>query len=263
MFVAGLIISLIIGLVLGLVGGGGSILTVPLVHYFFGESMLSATTYSLFVVAVASGIGSIQRIKQGEIDFKLGILFVIPSMLVAFSIRRFLLPLLPEQIQIRTFEISQDHVITFALLIVLFYTAIKSLVGRNKLTTKPVGITSVMIFGAFTGFLSGIIGAGGGFIIVPILVRMGLEIKKAISTSLFIISIQSFIALSGDMLNPAIKNAGGINWELLLLITIITIAGVFIGTYLHRFFSGDYLRKLFSYILLAVSIGIIIKLFVN
>ena len=88
MIALGAFISLLIGIVLGLVGGGGSILTVPMVHYLFGTSMLLATTYSLIVVSVASGVGTIQRLKSKQIDFKQGLIFVLPSMTVAFIIRR-------------------------------------------------------------------------------------------------------------------------------------------------------------------------------
>ena len=256
----GLFFSLLIGVVLGLVGGGGSILTVPLVNYFFGTSMLLATTYSLFVVAVASGIGVVQRLKTDQIDFRKGVIFVIPSMLTAFAIRGFVMPLFPINLTINNWVLSRDLLITVLLVIVMMYTAIRTLVSKGKSEVGQTRIIVIIVLGVFTGILSGFIGAGGGFIIVPILMRMGLDMKKAVGTSMFIISIQSFVALLGDFFNKEIMTSGEFDWKLLVLITLITVAGVFIGTYLQKRISSKYLRKIFSIVLIGVSIGLLWKL---
>jgi len=264
MYILGLLLSLFIGVVLGLVGGGGSILTVPLVHYVFGESMLLATTYSLFIVAVSSGFGVLQRLKSDSIDFKNGLIFAIPSMLTAFSIRLWVMPQFPITFAIKDFEVSRDFVISILLVIVMFYTAIKTLAGGKKaVVTSSVSSITIILFGVLTGLLSGFIGAGGGFIIVPILLRLGLSMRRAVGTSMFIISIQSFIALIGDFFNPEVYSGNGINWTLLLILTAITIVGVFIGTYLQKFLSGKILRKLFSVLLIVVAAGIAIEFMVN
>lgn len=119
MYLVGLLLSLIIGIVLGLVGGGGSILTVPLVHYVFGESLFLATTYSLFVVAIAAAIGVITRIPKKQIDFRGGIVFVIPSMITAFLIRRYVMHLFPISFSISGFELSRDFAISMLLIVVM------------------------------------------------------------------------------------------------------------------------------------------------
>lgn len=257
----GLFISLIIGTILGLVGGGGSILTVPLVHYLFGASMVVATTYSLFVVSIASGVGTIQRVRAKQVDWKYGIVFLIPSMLTAFSIRQWVIPLLGDEFSLGDTAISTEHLIAAILVLVMVYTAIKTLIGsKREISTKDASIVNIVLFGILTGLLSGLIGAGGGFIIVPILLRLGLEIRTAIGTSMFIISIQSAVALIGDFSNEKIWE-NGFDWQLLILITVATVSGVFFGNYLQKFFSGKILRKLFSFILLAVSIGIAIQKF--
>lgn len=263
MYVIGLILSLLIGAVLGLVGGGGSILTVPLVHYVFGESMLLATTYSLFIVAVSSGFGVLQRLKSDSIDFKNGLIFVLPSMLTAFSIRLWVMPQFPMTFAISDFQLTRDALISVLLIIVMFYTAMKTLVGRKKLPATSISTITILLFGVLTGLLSGFIGAGGGFIIVPILLRLGLNMKRAVGTSMLIICIQSFVALLGDFFNPEIYQGNGINWSLLSLLTAITIVGVFIGTYLQKFLSGKVLRKLFSLLLIIVAVGIAIEFVVN
>lgn len=260
MYAIGLVLSLIIGVILGLVGGGGSILTVPLVNYFFDVNMLIATTYSLFVVAIASSFGVLQRVKSKQIDFKQGVVFVIPSMLVAFTIRKWIMPMFPIQFSLNDFELSREIVITVLLIIVMIYTASKTLLSKGrKVAPEKTNFVAIILFGILTGILSGFIGAGGGFIIVPILLRLGLDMKKAVGTSMFIISIQSGVALIGDAFNEEITS-GGIDWGLLIALTVITVAGVFIGGLFQKKVSGDFLRKVFSLILLIVAGGLIFKM---
>ena len=259
MIAIGAFISFLIGIVLGLLGGGGSILTVPLVHYLFGTSMLLATTYSLIVVAVASGIGTVQRIKPKLFDFKQGIIFVLPSMTVAFLIRRYLLPAIPESFEFLGMHLSLEIIITFLLIGVMLFTAIRTLVSERTPSTEPATVLTILLFGVLTGMLSGFIGAGGGFIIVPILLRLGMEMRKAVGTSMFIISIQSAVALSGDLFNPQIAAEGGIDWKLVSIITLLTVLGVLVGTYLQKYFSGKLLRRVFSFILISVALGILFQ----
>jgi len=259
MYIIGLFLALLIGTVLGLVGGGGSILTVPLVHYFFGESMLIATSYSLFIVAVASGVGVIQRFTSDVIDFRNGIIFVIPSMITAFLIRGFVMPMFPLDFAISDWQLSRDTLISVLLIVVMVFTAVKTLLGRTRIAAESIAAPTIVFFGILTGLLSGFIGAGGGFIIVPILLRLGLNMKKAVGTSMLIICIQSFVALGGDLLNAEIDIQHSFNWKLLATLTMITVSGVFIGGYLQQFFSGKILRKVFSALLIAVASGIALE----
>ncbi len=262
MFAVGLVVSLIIGVVLGLVGGGGSILTVPLVHYFFGESLFLATTYSLFVVAVAAGTGVVTRIKDRQIDFKGGIVFVIPSMITAFLIRRYVMEMFPVTFPIGKFDVSRDVLIAVLLVTVMFYTAFRTLFSRKQAVGGSVSAPVVILFGILTGLLSGFIGAGGGFIIVPILLRMGLEMKKAVGTSMFIVAIQSAVALVGDFMGKNLSHENAIDWQLLLMITGMTVAGVLIGGVLQKRFSGKMLRNFFSIVLICVALGMTIQLLI-
>lgn len=259
MYVLGLLLALIIGIVLGLVGGGGSILTVPLVHYVYHETLFLSTTYSLFVVAIASAIGVLTRISKKQIDFRGGIVFVIPSMITAFLIRRYVMSMFPINFSIGGLELSRDVTITILLVIVMLYTAFRTLFSSKRVEGGSVGVPTVILFGVFTGLLSGFIGAGGGFIIVPILLRMGLEMKKAVGTSMFIISIQSAVALIGDFSGKALQADNPIDWQLLGWITAITVIGVLVGGLLQRFFSGSGLRQIFSYVLIVVALGMIVQ----
>jgi uncharacterized membrane protein YfcA len=263
MYLAGILISLLIGVVLGLVGGGGSILTVPLVHYFFGESMFLATTYSLFVVTVASGIGVLQRIKQNEVDFKKGVIFVIPSMVIAFGIRAFIMPMFPISFSLVEWELSRDIVITILLVIVMFYVGFRTLFSLKTPSAKTTSVTVIILFGVLTGALCGFIGAGGGFIIVPILLRMGMNMKRAVGTSLFIIMVQSAVALMGDLSTKEIMEEGGINWPILLSITAATVVGVYFGSRFQKKMTGTILRKIFSVLILMVAIGLVLKMALN
>ncbi|GAB5417651.1 MAG: sulfite exporter TauE/SafE family protein [Crocinitomicaceae bacterium] len=259
MYALGLTLSLIIGIVLGLVGGGGSILTVPLVHFFFGESLFLATTYSLFVVAIAASIGVITRIKKDQIDFRGGVVFVIPSMITAFLVRRYVMNMFPITFSLGGFELSRDVTISILLIIVMLYTAFRTMFSKAPQVGGSVSAFTVVLFGIFTGLLSGFIGAGGGFIIVPILLRMGLEMKKAVGTSMFIIAIQSAVALIGDFSGKTLDADNAIDWQLLSLITAVTVVGVIIGGIFQKYFSGGALRQVFSYVLIAVALGMIIQ----
>jgi uncharacterized protein len=259
MIAVGVFISLVIGIILGLVGGGGSILTVPLVHYLFGTSMLLATTYSLIVVAIASGIGTVQRIKPKQVDFKQGLIFVLPSMTIAFAIRFFLLPAFPDYFELFGAEISLELIITILLISVMVFTAIRTLTSKRAPSTEPATVYTIIFYGVLTGALSGFIGAGGGFIIVPILLRLGMDMRKSVGTSMFIISIQSAVALLGDLSNEQIALEGGIDWKLVGLITLFTVLGVFVGTKLQQYFSGKILRLVFSFVLIVVAVGIFLQ----
>lgn len=259
MYLLGLLLALIIGIVLGLVGGGGSILTVPLVHFVYKETLFLSTTYSLFVVAIASMIGVLSRIPKRQIDFRGGIVFVIPSMITAFLVRKYVMSMFPITFSVGSLELSRDVTISIILIIVMLYTAFRTLISTKPTEGGSVGLPTVLLFGAFTGLLSGFIGAGGGFIIVPILLRMGLEMKKAVGTSMFIISIQSAVALYGDFSGKALQADNPIDWQLLGWITGITVIGVLIGGFLQRYFSGGSLRQIFSYVLIAVALGMIVQ----
>jgi uncharacterized membrane protein YfcA len=261
MFVIGFIISLAIGVILGLVGGGGSILTLPVVNYFFDVSMLKATTYSLFIVGISSGVGVLRRLKTKEFSIPVGLLFVVPSTLVTVLIRSFVLPSIPAEFELGSFVSSRDNVMSGILIVVMVYTAVRMLTKREVQREEKTNFWKILMYGALTGSLAGFIGAGGGFIIVPLLVKMGINLRKAVGTSMLIIFIQCSIAMFADTFNPEIMGDKGINVPLLGILTLITIGGVFIGTYYQKMVNGVFLRKLFAIILLLVSVLIFLNRF--
>ena len=261
MHIIGFIVTIFIGVILGLVGGGGSILTLPVVHYFFGVSMSQATIYSLFIVGMSASIGVFKRIKTKDFELKEAIIFVIPSTLVAFIMRLWIMPLIPVHFKLFGIETSKDSMMSLLLIIVMTITALRMIFKNDSPKEYQGSISTTLLYGSFTGILAGIIGAGGGFIIVPALTKMGLSMRKAIGTSMIIITIQSFGALVGDILNKQISNEP-FNYTLLIYLTILTAIGVFVGTYLQHFFTGKILRKVFSYLLIAVSLFILIDRFI-
>ena len=253
--------ALLVGLVLGLIGGGGSILTVPILVYFLGFNPIIATGYSLFVVGSSALVGTFKNIKQNQIDFKTAIVFAIPSIITVFMVRSLVIPNLPETI----FSIG-DFRFTNALFIMLLFALIMLLAGWSMIKSKAlpedeaikefdnnhyfaIGTQAIGI-----GVLAGLIGAGGGFLIVPALVLLvKLPIKRAISTSLFIIAIQSLIGFLGDLKTLEI------DWEFLLTFTTISIVGIFIGLTLSKKISPKGLKRGFGYFTIIMSIYIAYK----
>lgn len=259
MYFVGLFLSLLIGVVLGLIGGGGAILTIPLVVYLFGESTDTATTYSLVIVACSALVGVIQRFGKKQVSFKEALFFVFPSMTLAFLIRRYRKMVIPNEFEVFGFNLTRDFIIDVILVIVMLIVACHMLRSfRRPERNREISIGKIMLLGFLTGGLSGFLGAGGGFIIVPILLILGLEIKRAIGTSLFIIMIQSFIALLGDLSVTTIEELKEINWILVFLLTFFSITGVFLGTLLQRRFSGKNLRVMFASLLLVLAVLIFI-----
>jgi len=258
MYVLGLFLALLIGLVLGLVGGGGSILTVPLVQYCFDVPTYEATTYSLLIVTFAALFGVLQRLNQQLFAMREAIIFVIPSMIIAFLIR---LLEIPEVIAVWGRMFSRDELITIILIVVMVYIAFNMLRPKPNIETlkaiKPA-VGKIILMGLITGVLSGFLGAGGGFIIVPILVGMGLEMKKSIATSMLIVSIQSAVALSGDYISKISEGGLNIDYSLVFWLSLLTIFGVFVGTRFQRKVTGLFLRRFFAGVLILVAIGIVL-----
>ncbi|SDH79744.1 sulfite exporter TauE/SafE family protein [Winogradskyella thalassocola] len=260
--ILGYIGALIVGLVLGLIGGGGSILTVPILVYFLGFSPIVATGYSLFIVGSTALVGTLRNIKKNTIDFKTAIIFALPSILTVFMVRRIVIPNLPEVL----FSIG-DFSLTNSLFIMLLFAIIMLLAGWSMVKSKVINSDKVInnfdnthYFAIGTqaigiGALAGLVGAGGGFLIVPALVLLvKLPIKKAISTSLFIISIQSLIGFLGDL-----NKTTTIDWQFLITFTIISIVGIFIGLALSKKISPKKLKKGFGYFTIVMAIYIIFK----
>jgi uncharacterized membrane protein YfcA len=256
----GYFVSILIGISLGLIGSGGSILTVPLLVYFFQVSPLLATTYSLAIVGISSIAGVISRIKQKLVDFKTIFIFGIPSIIGVFSSRKFILPAIPELIYGGPhFMLTKDHFIMLFFATLMFIAALSMILGENKKEQEgvlPVYGFSLMLVGFCEGSLTGIVGAGGGFLIIPALVLLAkLPMKRAIASSLVIISIKSLVGFTGDLMHTTV------DWNFLSKIILLATAGIITGNYLNKKMEGAKLKKGFGFFVLAMAIIIFIEQF--
>ncbi len=253
----GYISALLIGVILGLLGGGGSILTVPLLVYIMGYNPVVATAYSLFVVGTSSIAGVIQKLRSGLVDLKTGFSFVFPSFIAVYLSRRYLVPALPDSFfSLGNFEFTKSMGLMLFFAFVMLYSAFAMIRSKKNDTEAPQKIPYYLIFiqGIVIGFITGMIGAGGGFLYVPALVLWsGLPMKKAVGTSLVIIAVNSLIGFSGDLQNLEIE------WSFLLLFSLLTLIGVLIGGKLSKYVPNNKLKKSFGYFILIMSFYIIYK----
>ncbi len=251
--------ALLIGLVLGLIGGGGSILTVPILVYILGVDPVLATAYSLFVVGVSAAVGAIRNAQKGMIDFRTGIVFAVPALISVYLTRKFIVPAIPDHLfNVGDFEVTRNIAIMLFFAFIMLLASISMIRGRkdNEAEDQNVAYNYPMIIleGLGVGFLTGIVGAGGGFLIIPALVLLAkLPMKKAVATSLLIIAVKSLIGFLGDVQNLEI------DWTFLSAFTAFSIFGIFIGIYLNRFIDGNKLKKGFGYFVLIMAIYIVLK----
>ena len=256
----GYLASILIGVSLGLIGSGGSILTVPLLVYLFQVSPLLATTYSLAIVGLSSIAGVISRLKQKLVDFKTILVFGAPSIVGVFLARKYLLPAIPEQMYGGPhFMLTKNHFIMLFFAMLMFIAALSMILGKNKEEEEdalPVYGFTLMLVGLVEGLLTGIVGAGGGFLIIPALVILAkLPMKKAIASSLVIISIKSLVGFSGDLLHTAV------DWSFLFKIILLATLGIITGNYLNKKMNGAKLKKGFGFFVLAMAFIIFIEQF--
>ncbi len=257
MEIAGYIASLLIGVSLGLIGGGGSILTVPVLVYLSGVAPTLAISYSLFIVGVTSLVGTFNNYRKGLVHFKTAVLFGVSSITTVFVTRKFIIPLLPDVFfTIGSFEVKQSFVvmIVFAVLMVaasLSMIRSKEIKAAQQTTTK---LPRLLGYGVVIGLVTGFLGAGGGFLLIPALVMlMKLPMKQAIGTSLLIIAMNSLVGFTGDI------GEHTIDWKFISIISMIAIAGIFIGGYFNQLINGGRLKKGFGWFVLVIGIYIMLK----
>ena len=253
----GYIGALFIGLILGMTGGGGSILTVPILVYLMNFNPVTATAYSLFIVGTTSAFGTIQNFRKGIVEIKTALLFAIPSLIAVFLTRKFIVPAIPDMLfQSGQFTITKEIFLMILFAIVMFAASLSMLKKKPELeiAAPNPNVIATIIKIILVGVLIGLVGAGGGFLIIPALVFMAkLPMRKAIGTSLMIIAINSLIGFTGDMSNMEI------DWNFLLAFTAIAVIGIFIGIYLSKFVNENQLRKGFGWFVLVMALFIFIK----
>ncbi len=257
--ILGYIGALLIGLVLGLIGGGGSILTVPILVYALALNPVIATAYSLFVVGATSLIGAIKNMMKGMVDYRTAIIFAVPAFIAVYLTRAFLIPAIPEELfSVNSFMVTKNLAIMLFFAIIMLLASVSMIRNKRKEIDEEAQITYnyplIIIEGLVVGTITGIVGAGGGFLIIPALVLLAkLPMKKAVATSLLIIAIKSLIGFLGDVQNL------DIDWPFLLIFTSISVVGIFIGIWLNKFIDGKKLKKAFGWFVLVMGIYIIYK----
>ncbi|PKF73258.1 sulfite exporter TauE/SafE family protein [Chryseobacterium sp. PMSZPI] len=260
MEIIGYAASVLIGISLGLIGGGGSILTVPVLVYLFGLDVFIATEYSLFIVGVSSVVGSWSYFKKGLVNFKMAFIFGLPSIISIFLTRTYLLPLIPEELfSIKDFILTRNIfllLIFAALMILASYKMIRTKVSSEAVVIEQEGNKTIwaMVQGIVVGILTGLVGAGGGFMIIPALVNLlKVPMKMAIGTSLLLISLNSLIGFFSSV------NDTKIDWNILVAIAAIAIIGILIGSQLSKKIEGKKLKPAFGWFILIMGIYIIVK----
>ena len=260
MEIAGYLASLAIGISLGLIGGGGSILTVPVLVYLFGIDPVLATAYSLFIVGSTSLVGTFSKYRDGMVNLKTAAIFGIPSIAAVYATRKWIVPAIPNEL----FTVGDLHVTKSIMTMVLFailmaFASISMIRDKNgdqaeSDAPQVFNYPLIILEGIVVGTLTGLVGAGGGFLIIPALVLLSkLPMKQAIGTSLLIIAMKSLIGFLGDLSHTTM------DWKLLLTVTALAVTGIFVGNVFSRKIDAKKLKKGFGWFVLIMGVYIIIK----
>jgi uncharacterized protein len=252
--------SILMGLSLGIIGGGGSILTIPIFVYLFGINPVTSTSYSLFVVGITSLVGSLSHFNKGNIHMKTAMVFGIPSVASVYLVRKFALPAIPDIVfQLGSFSFSKPLLImvVFAMLMLVASVTMirRPMTDMDQREGKKYNYLLIFIEGMLVGGVTGLVGAGGGFLVIPALVLMaGLPMKQAIGTSLLIIALKSLIGFTGDL------NSGlDIDYTFMLIFSAFAMSGIVVGSYLTRFISNEKLKPAFGWFVLTMGLFILGK----
>lgn len=251
--------AIIMGLSLGLIGGGGSILTVPILVYLFGLDPVLATAYSLFIVGLVSAIGGMGHMRMGNVKWDTAVIFGIPSIISVYITRAFLLPAIPDNIlQISSFSLSKSAAMLLLFAILMLVAAVSMIRKKKESSTDKEFAQStkyliIMAEGLVVGMITGLVGAGGGFLIIPALVLLAkLPMKQAVGTSLVIIAAKSLLGFMGDL-----QNDNNIDWNFLLIFSAISVAGIIMGSLLSKRISGEKLKPAFGYFVLVMGVYVL------
>lgn len=262
--ILGYVLALLVGASLGLIGSGGSILAVPILVYIFSIDPVIATAYSLFIVGSTSLVGGLKNAFQKNVDFKTAVIFGLPSIASLYVARLLIIPFIPDVLF--TWE---DFVFSKAIFLMVLFAAVMIVAsismirpcedclsdeasGERKIAYNyPV----ILLTGLGVGLLTGLVGAGGGFLIIPALVFFAkMSMKLAVGTSLFIISLNSLLGFAGYALSGVV-----INWHFLTLFTALAIVGIWLGILLSKKIKGSNLKTAFGWFVMTMGTYILVK----
>ncbi|HMV14898.1 MAG TPA: sulfite exporter TauE/SafE family protein [Chitinophagales bacterium] len=263
MEILGYIAALFIGLSLGLIGSGGTILALPILVYLFKiNDMQTATHYSMFVVGITALIGAFKKYNEKLVDIKTAIYFLIPSLISLFLTRKVLLPYFPNNFfNIGNVQITKDIFLLLLFAIVMLISSVSMIKNAQqedvdcfaKIPNANANHTKTTLVAMLIGMLTALLGAGGGFLIIPTLVLLKEHcMKRAIGTSLVIITVNSLIGFFGDL-------QLSVDWKLVLSFSSIAVLGMLLGIKLSDKIAGATLKKAFGILVLIMGFFIIIK----
>ncbi len=259
---AGFVASFLVGISLGLVGGGGSILMVPVLVYLFGITPVNATAYSLFVVGATSLIGAFPKVRQGLVSFRTAAVFGVPSILSVFLTRKYLVPALPDVLwSWKQVVVTRSLFLMVLFGVVMMVAAVsmiknKECVDCDENEKQTFHFPLILSEGMLVGLLTGLVGAGGGFLIIPALVTLSkLPMKKAVGTSLVIIAAKSLIGFTGDLKAGAVE----VDYGLLISVTALAIGGILAGSAISGRADGEKLKRGFGWMVLVTGVYVVIS----
>ncbi len=258
----GYALAVLVGISLGLIGSGGSILTVPILVYVMAVEPVLATAYSLFVVGATALVGGIRNATEGKVDFRTAVVFGIPSIATVYLTRAYLIPLIPDTLfSVGDFQLTKSVALMVLFAVVMMMASVSmirpSKQGEDNESSATIRYNYPMILleGSLVGILTGLVGAGGGFLIIPALVLLArMSMKLAVGTSLFIIAAKSLLGFLGDLQNSEV-----IDWLLLSLFTAFSVVGIFIGSFLSKKIDGGKLKTAFGWFVLVMGVYILFK----
>ncbi|WP_134088628.1 sulfite exporter TauE/SafE family protein [Olivibacter sp. XZL3] len=259
MLTIGFIAASCIGISLGLIGGGGSILTVPVLVYLFGFDPLIATLYSLFIVGITSAMGTLGYMAKREVCYSTALAIGLASVTTVLLMRYFVLPSIPSVLyRSQGMVISRNSATMFLFALVMLVSAYlminQKAIHQQAVKQKNARVGRLLLYGAGVGIITGLLGAGGGFLLIPtFVILLTFPMQKAIGTSLLIITMNSLIGFLSDVHRYEIA------WPDLLWITALASVGVLIGAFLSKKITGVKLKKSFGFFVLAVSVFILFK----
>ncbi len=258
----GYALAVLVGISLGLIGSGGSILTVPILVYVMAVEPVLATAYSLFVVGATALVGGIRNATEGKVDFRTAVVFGIPSIAAVYLTRAYLIPLIPDTLfSVGDFQLTKSVALMVLFAVVMMMASVSmirpSKQGEDNESSATIRYNYPMILleGSLVGILTGLVGAGGGFLIIPALVLLArMPMKLAVCTSLLIIAAKSMLGFLGDLQNSEV-----IDWLLLSLFTAFSVVGIFIGSFLSKKIDGGKLKTAFGWFVLVMGVYILFK----
>ena len=257
MEIAGYLAAVLIGVSLGLIGGGGSILTIPILVYLFKIDPKLATSYSLFIVGITALSGCFSHYRMGNLKIKSALYFAIPSVFSILVIREIIILKIPNLLfTINDFQVTKNLLIMIVFAVLMIAASFSMFSKTMTQTQTPqTNYWQLALIGSVVGIITGFLGAGGGFLIIPALLFFAnLPMKQAVGTSLLIICINSAIGFIGDLYIGT-----PINYTFLASISVMAFIGMIIGTRLSKRIDGTKLKPIFGGFILIMGIYILIK----